>query len=233
MIGDRERMRMHVDALFTHDAAGRMLRVNEPGGKDAPRFFLGRTAHGSVWRFRHDVDDGVARELEALCRAEPHGDEFLHPPHGAAPYQALLARAAPVERTWTGPAYCFPSPASTGTSGAVRITRDNAELLRPHLEAWLGDVASAQPMLAVVDGSAAVCVCCSVRITPRAHEAGVETAPAFRGRGHAARAVAAWAAAVAATGAVPLYSTSWENTASQAVARTLGLRRFGTDLHIA
>jgi predicted GNAT family acetyltransferase len=71
-----------------------------------------------------------------------------------------------------------------------------------------------------------------VRITPAACEAGVETAPGFRGHGHAARVVAAWALAVRDAGQIPLYSTSWQNTASQAVARKLGLRQFGADLHI-
>lgn len=31
----------------------------------------------------------------------------------------------------------------------------------------------------------------------------------------------------------PLYSTSWENAASRALAARLGLRRFGADLQIA
>lgn len=225
---DRELMRMHVQALFTHDATGRMIRVNEPDGKPAPRFFLGRTAYGSVRRFRHDLDEGLVHALESLCLAEPAGEELLHPPYGATRYQDLLG---PVERTWAGPAYCFPyaPPVSTG---AILISENNAHLLRPHLEAWAGDAAHRQPMLAVLDGGHAVSVCCSVRITPEAHEAGVETAPGFRGRGFAARAVAAWAGAVAGTGRVPLYSTSWENTASRAVARSLGLRRFGADLHV-
>ncbi|HVG44817.1 MAG TPA: GNAT family N-acetyltransferase [Longimicrobium sp.] len=86
--------------------------------------------------------------------------------------------------------------------------------------------------MAVVEDGRAVAVCSSVRITDAAREAGVETAPGFRGRGHAARAVAAWAVAVRRMGAIPLYSTSWSNAASQGVARKLGLRMFGADLHI-
>jgi GNAT superfamily N-acetyltransferase len=228
---DRELMRLHVQALFTHDARGRMVRVNEAGGGPAPRFFLGRTRHGGVWRFRDDVDDALAHELEALCRAEPAADELLAPPYGAEAYQALLARAAAVERTWAGPAYRVPSGVAAPPD-AVLITEQNLDLLRPHMQAWLGDVVSCHPMLAVVDGARAVCLCASVRGTPPAHEAGVETAPEFRGRGYAARAVAAWAAAVEASGALPLYSTSWENTASQALARRLGLYRYGATLHI-
>jgi predicted GNAT family acetyltransferase len=71
-----------------------------------------------------------------------------------------------------------------------------------------------------------------VRITPLAHEAGVETVPLFRGRGYARAVVAAWSAAVRALGAEPLYSTTWQNMASRAVARALGLVAVGRDLHI-
>ena len=45
-ISDRELMPMHVEALFTHDAEGRMRTVNEPGGGKAPRFFFGRDGRG-------------------------------------------------------------------------------------------------------------------------------------------------------------------------------------------
>jgi predicted GNAT family acetyltransferase len=87
-------------------------------------------------------------------------------------------------------------------------------------------------MFVVACDGHAVAVCGSVRQTGQAYEAGVETVLAYRGRGYAARAVAAWAGVVRALGRVPLYSTSWQNTASQSVARKLALIQFGSDLHI-
>ena len=61
---------------------------------------------------------------------------------------------------------------------------------------------------------------------------GVETADGWRGRGLAGEAVSEWAREVRADGRIPLYSTSWSNDASRAVAEKLGLVHFGSDLHI-
>ncbi len=57
-----------------------------------------------------------------------------------------------------------------------------------------------------------------------------EPQPDFRGRGYASLATAAWASAVRASGREPLYSTDWQNAASQAVARHLGLTSCGEHL---
>lgn len=89
-----------------------------------------------------------------------------------------------------------------------------------------------QPFVAVIEDGRAVAVCASVRITRAAHEAGVETVPRYRGRGHAVDAVAGWAEAVAKLGAVALYSTSWDNVASRRLAARLGLQVIGVDFHI-
>ena len=84
----------------------------------------------------------------------------------------------------------------------------------------------------MLNGDNAVAVCASVRITDAAHEAGVETVPAYRRCGYATRVVRAWADAVSSMGAKPLYSTSWANLASQTVAKRLGLVFVGNDYQI-
>lgn len=223
-------MRIHLDTLFTRDASGRLLRVNEPDGKEAPRFFLGRTREGNEWGFRADVPGNLVEALEAACREEVPGPMLTAPPYGAKRYEALLAPSAPIRQRWAGPAYWF-ARALPVPAGPIPITQANADLLRPHLEEWYPDALFRQPALMVLDEGRAVSLCCSVRQSELAHEAGVETAEALRGRGYATRAVAAWAGAVRRLGRLPLYSTSWQNAASRALAARLGLECYGTDLH--
>jgi RimJ/RimL family protein N-acetyltransferase len=228
-VNHRELMRLHVEALFTHDGGGDLGRVNEPGGAPAPRFFIGRTADGAMWRFRHDVEHDSRRELDAAAEDDARRELLLESPLDPSRYEDILARVAPIQRTWSGPAFCFPRelPATP-----VLVTEEDTELLRPLLQEWLPDVRLCQPMFALtVDGRAAA-VCCSVRRTEMAHEAGVETARSYRGRGYAGPVVTAWARAVRGMGRVPLYSTSWQNEASRAVARKLALIQFGSDVHV-
>jgi len=233
MLSDLELMRLHVEAEFTHDAAGQLVSTNEPTSAPAPRFFLGHTALGVIRRYRHDVPEVCRRALETASAITELGTSATDGPLDPTPYEHILSQDAPIERTSVGLAFRFPPtlPSAPGT----RVLRDAAEaaLLHPLLAAWSPDVQSSQPLVALIVDGQAVAVCASVRITRWAHEAGVETAAPFRGRGHAPAVVAAWAAAVRALGAEPLYSTSWQNAASRAVARKLGLVPCGRDLHIA
>ena len=232
-VSDRELMRMHVEALFTHDAQGRICRVNEPGGGKAPRFFFGRTAEGNVWRFRHDLGVELIRELELACRAEAVAEKASAEQVRSRLYEALLAQDAPVKSVWAGPTYRFPRPGKVpDTPGTVLVTESNADVLLPHLEEWMEDVAEGRPVVAVVERGKAVSICSSVRMTGAAHEAGVETHPDFQGRGHVTKAVAGWAREVREMGRIPLYSTSWKNSASLAVARKLGLVVYGATVHV-
>ncbi len=223
-------MRLHVETLFPLDASGRMVSVKPDGGA-APRFFLGRTEEGNVWWFREGLDDELVAALEALCLKESSSQSITGPPPGHTEFERLLSDYSPVENRWAGPAYRFPDDGAT-TAETVLVTEENADVLIPYLEDWFEDVLDCQPFVALLENGRAVSMCATVRTSGRADEAGVDTHTDFRGRGFAGHVVAAWAGAVARLGRTPFYSTSWENQASLAVARKLGLIQFGADLHI-
>jgi hypothetical protein len=251
-------LELHLRCLYTHDARGRMLRTREPGGRPAPRFHLGRTRLGNLWRLRADLPAAEVRALARLAAREaPLGDASASsgvappPPERLEPFRRALSERAPVTVEWAGPAYAFPEAevADRGGSGGasrdappvVAVTRENAALLEQHFAAEIEEVALRQPSFAVVIGGAAVALCCAARPmhSPSgrfesciAAEASVATALRHRGLGYAPRVVSAWAAAVVARGGVPLYSTSWQNRASRAVARKLGLVCYAEDLHL-
>ena len=234
MLTDLELMSIHVRALFTHNAESRRLFVNEPGSAvaPAPLLFLGRTRVGNVWRFRADLPENLIQELDSLCTDEPPvNTEFNEPPRHVERYVRLLEKHAPVERVSTGPAYHFPENIAPSRH-PVAITENDAERLRGGFEELVAELPAWQPFVALIEGNRAVSVCRSVRITPGAHEAGVETLPDFRGKGYAKDVAAEWAQRVWAVGAIPLYSTSWENNASQAVARKLRLECYGADFRV-
>ena len=224
-------MRLHVEALFTLDSQGRMASVNTEGGTAAPRFFLGQTSEGNQCWLRHDLKDDVVQALESLCLREPIGSDLRGTSDTSVGYEALLAQQAPIERVGAGPAYCFPDEIEVlGTT--VLISENDRDLLRPFFEDWLDDVRECQPFAVLLQDGVAVSLCATVRTTARADEAGVDTHADFRGQGFAGQVGAAWAEGVRHLGRIPLYSTSWENTASQSVARKLGLGQFGTDFQI-
>ena len=225
---------LHLRALFVHDARGRIVVRNALDRARAPRFFLGRTSDGNRWRFRDDLADDLVARLNAVCEQEPVATDLRDPPYHDARYREILATHAPIEEVWAGPAYRFPRGLPPPAGDVVRLTAENASLLRGgDLEPWLEDIGQCEPLVALAHEGRAVSVCGSVRITPEVHEAGVETSATARGHGFAPAVVAAWARAVREIGAEPLYSTSWENTASQEVARKLGLIPYASDYWLA
>ncbi len=235
MLTDLELMAIQVRALFTSDAESRLLLVNEPGNlvTPAPRFFLGRTPAGNVMRFRADLPEELVQELKALCTDEPPlQTEFDAPPRHVERYVQLLEAYTPVESVSAGPAYYF-SENTLPSRQPVVITESNREVLEGGFENLVAELSLWQPFVALLEGGRAVSVCRSVRITAEAHEAGVETLPHSRGKSYAKDVVAEWARRVRAIGALALYSTSWDNKASQAVARGLRLRFYGANFHMS
>ena len=174
---------------------------------------------------RADLAGSVALELERLAREEPPAANPLTAPVHADRYRSLLASTGGAEAPRVqvdGPAFSFPE--ATAGSPDVALIEDERRLER-HFRGWVpGEIAAGRaPVLAVVEHGEPVSICFCARRSEIAAEAGLETAEAFRGRGFGTRVTSAWAAALRATGRTPLYSTSWTNHASLAVARKLGL----------
>lgn len=200
--------------LFLVDRLGRLLHVNDLGQPPAPRVFVGSGLDGSrVVRVGAELPE---RDRLALLRCA----------HDDAALRAAVGRIGPIVREQRGPAFVLPAGIAPA-GGAVEVA--DAFELHPDLAPWGPELQARHPCFGVVEDGVVVSICCCARSTPEAAEAGVETAEAYRGRGFAVAAVAAWGAAVCASGRVAFYSTSAENRASQAVARRLDARLFGED----
>jgi GNAT superfamily N-acetyltransferase len=229
----------HFESLYLTDSAQRLVSINQWNGGEVPRFHLGLTVAGNAWRFRADLPTALTSALTRLCKREPAPRDLRQTPLYANDYVRLLRAhmpRIPITRRWHGPAFVVPSnpdPIPSGPIQIVAITRSNATLLSPLMADWLPDVPHRSPIIAALGGNAAVAICASVSITPGAHAAGVETVPAFRGRGLARRVVAAWAREVRRLGALPHYSTSWDDMASQRVAAAVGAAIYAADFHLS
>jgi RimJ/RimL family protein N-acetyltransferase len=231
IVTNPELMQIHVETLFTHDNNRRLLVVNEPNGRPAPRFFLGRTQQSTLYRFRHDLPQPLIHQLTKLAQNEPTGWPLIPEPKHTDEYKRLLQTHAPIQQIFSGLAYRVPIPQPSQPQ-TIQITRQNAHLLQDDFRWLCEEIELEQPCLAVVQNGRAVSICRSVRIGPQAHEAGVETLAAYRGNGFAPQVVAAWAAAVHQLGRIPLYSTSWDNLASQSVAQKSAAIPYGVTYHI-
>lgn len=230
-LSDLELLRLHAAALFTDTEGGRIRTVNEPNGRSAPRFYLGRTRVGSLTRFRSDVPDDLASALLRLSLEEPTDVELAHMPQSLGRYQDLLESHSPIRGTWAGPAYSVPV-ATTPHVEPEETTGSSSNLLRGGLEDWIGYLRRGHPFKVATEDGRVVAVCTSVRVTAAAHEAGVQVLRKYQRRGHGANVVARWANAVRSRGAIPMYSTSWDNVASLRLAARLGLSMFGVDYHV-
>ena len=234
---DDRLLEIQLETLFGVGDDGRLLAVNEPGLPPAPRFFLGRTRNRNLVRYRHDLPADLVRTLDSLVAAEPVGAALTgEPPATYDSIRAALQAHGPVRDEWRGPAYRFPDDLPAGAFETplplVEVGAINAGILQGQFASLATVLPAILPCVAVVAEGAAVAVCHAARRSARAAEAGVATLPGFRGRGYGSAVVAAWARAVRRTGLLPLYSTSWDNTASRRLAQRLGLVPYAEDIHL-
>ena len=213
---------LQLQTLFHLDSAGRIVGTREPNPMAGPLFALVRSHTDCAWAVHRDLPTPVADQLHALARTEPPVRDLSDAPAHAARYQALAGG-----RIDAGPAFTIPSDIAT-LDDIVIVT----ELLQleKYFRGWqANEIAGCSPILAIAEAGHAVSVCFCARRADIAAEAGVETAAAFRGRGFGGRVIAAWARAISASGRLPIYSTSWSNTPSLAVASKLGLAPCASD----
>jgi GNAT superfamily N-acetyltransferase len=207
----------------------RMVGADETGRITGAgrRLYVLRTREGVLCRCHADLSADAVAALERIAAAERgrHRDW----PRDYARYLSVLASVARVEAVRAGMLYRVTNPPE-GT--ATRITPANVHLLRGGLDEWRPDVEADRLVYAAIADGRAVSICASVRETEGAHAAGVETLPAYRRRGLAAEAVAAWASAVIRLGATPFYGTTFDNLASQGVARHLAMELVGSEFSV-
>ena len=212
------------EILYALDGRGRALHTNEWERKAPPRLHVYRTPDALAMRVAADVPDDVARALARTLATERPAAPGT--PLACAPDLLALLGASTFD---AGPSWVLEAAAPAPDTDVVTAA---PALFEHAMGDWLPDVPHRAPFLVLTEAGRARSVSASVRIGPRAHEAGVETAPDARGRGFATRVVAAWAAAVRAAGAAPCYTTSWDNEASRRIAERIGGRLLGEDVRI-
>jgi hypothetical protein len=223
---------VQLEVLFARNERGRLTATRDPDARPAPRIFLGRSPERNVWAIRVDVDRSTRLALDRFCAAEPRLD-LPRADRGPSCRELVKQVLAPIQSEWRGPAYVLPEDLPCDDRAREVTAHETSDWCEAF--PWLADHfdAAAPAVVAFADGRPAS-VCHSPRgCTALAAEAGVETLEPFRNRGLATAAVACWARAVQRTGRLALYSTSWENAASLAVARRLSARLYGEDWHLS
>ncbi|WP_409291231.1 GNAT family N-acetyltransferase [Peribacillus sp. SCS-37] len=225
MLSDIELMKHHMNVLFKHDAENRMSVVNEPPCEPAPRFFLGVTKLGSEVSFSSSLAPRIVEKLEEVIGTIPSANlgEVIE----------VLSMDRPVTKLWIGPAYVFSYVRKRTFTTAIKVTDKNKEILKPHFPHTFENFEYKQPCFVIVEDNIPVSICCSARQTSKADEASVLTHKNYRGRAYGVNVASAWAAEVQKQGRIALYSTSWDNFASQSLARKLQLVQYGTDIHMS
>lgn len=228
---------LHLDVLYETDDRGRLLRIRR-SDRPVPLAHLLRSPLGNRWLIGAAVPDDTAARLDTAFADEPvaAGDEWEHhEPRCVEVVRALLdpfRRPDLEEPEYRGPAFAFPNDLVPLGDAEVYAPDGDTSLVSSDLS-WIATASAEERPLVVVrdEQGVVVSVCHAARSTSDGAEAGLDTVPEARRRGHALAVTSRWAVEVRASGRRPLYSTAWTNEASRAVARRLGLVRYAEDWH--
>lgn len=187
----------------------------------APAVYWGISRESTLTLYRDDVPADIRRDVDAVLSNDAAALQRL-----AA---RLIARGLRLADIWAGPVFTFPD-ALPPFDEPVRVTPSDVGLLTAEFPEHARAIDRIQPCLAIVRDGRAVSVCCTAR-SGRCVDAGVDTARGFQRMGFGAAVCAEWARATRDLDRVPVYSTSWENTASRRLAARLHLIWIGIDAH--
>lgn len=234
-----ELLAIHTETGFVADPAGRALYERDPDRPLPPRLFLAGCSTGNTVLIRADVSTNVAGAIEAVAADEP---PFVAPegvPVHREEYLALLAQDAPAASEgfglswWVPEGLGFDHPASLVYSATPEAEWLLDRLVRQGLPEGLrgmgfrGPEDFWEPWCIALDGEEMAAIAFTARFGPRGAEVGLNTIPAFRGRGLGAAATTGWARHPALEGRIRFFSTSRANRSSQRVTERLGLSFLG------
>lgn len=241
---DAELLAIHVDQLYTLTEGGRIGPEHGPDRSPGPRLYLGGCDVGNVARIGHEVGDETARALEALVVDEPPLRDRDSTPIHLDGYIELLAGEAPVEEQSLGLVYQLPNDLgyehdvaliASGTPEGDRLLAGIADGGMPRAMVEVGFLSLDHfwpPWCVALHEGEIASIAFAVRTGAAAAEIGLNTMPAFRGRGFGPAATAGWTSHSSLRGLVLFYSTERTNLASQRVAGRLGLRFIGASLRL-
>lgn len=165
---------------------------------------------------RYLLSAEVPRSVRSSVREVPPEDALGHPEKVSALLGATKWESAK--------SFVFLREISRGEYANVhRLSPSDAALLESFTEQSFADFVTRRAVFAVVIDGRVVSACASSRENDDAAEAWVFTDPAFRGRGYATQAVAAWGSDALRQGKAAFYSRRDENVGSVNVAHKLRL----------
>ncbi len=203
--GDRQLLEMQLELECVHVEAGNTLVPFPCPHPDAPpRLLVARHDGDYSFYYRHDLPGAMRDRLAMLPPEQAFDDANL--------VHRILGLDASSGETNRFRVYVFPDTMTSALyPDVVRLPEPNE----------IG-----APVFGCLIDAHLVSGCSSSRENDESAEAWVWTEPDYRGRGYAGRATMAWAHDLQQRGKTPFYSHAWDNLASQAVARKLGLRQF-------
>lgn len=214
-------LQIHLELeCLTFDHRGDLIFLPCPDPDSKPRVYVGHHAQGYITLFHHDLPPMLREEISALAPESI----FQEPEH----VQKILERDAPCEIFWRGKSYLFQQRISREMfPDVIRLDNNQSALF-----ADASKIAE-QPTFAIVQDGEIVSACESARENKYAGEAWVRTHEEFRRRGFGRQTALAWAHDLLSRKKIPFYSHRLENTASEALARGLGLGHWVTDIAFA